>query len=112
MSREIAEAKNNGGLVSAIDNRWLGEMLKPLIREIHLFDSYISGTSTVPDGSVFDKAAVDDSLTLLREENKFDSNTIVLLNEDKKKLQEGHTDKIFWLPFIGILEGIFQSHTF
>ena len=31
---------NKGGVVSLIDNHELGEILKPLVREIYLFNSY------------------------------------------------------------------------
>ena len=44
MSNELTEHKG-GELVSAISRQGIGEMLKPLIREIHLFDSYVAGTA-------------------------------------------------------------------
>ena len=36
---------NKGGVVSLIDNHELGEILKPLVREIYLFNSYVAGTT-------------------------------------------------------------------
>ena len=79
--------KSNGGeLVAAIDQHGLGEMIKPLVREIHLFDSYVAGTTHLKDPSVLDDVKEDDKLTLRREDNKFDSNAILVLTEDGKKL--------------------------
>lgn len=84
MADEIVEKKESA--VAAIESHELGDIIKPLIREIHLFDSYIAGTTHLEDGSVLDTIKVGDVLTLQREDNKFDSNAILILNEDKKKL--------------------------
>ena len=43
---------NKGGVVSLIDNHELGEILKPLVREIYLFNSYVAGTTHLEDQSV------------------------------------------------------------
>lgn len=85
MSNEFVEQKT-GGLVSTINQQGLGEMLKPLIKEIHLFDSYVAGTTYLKDQSVLEEIKVDDKLSLLREDNKFDKNAILLITENKKKL--------------------------
>lgn len=62
-------------------------LIKPLIREIHLFDSYIVGTTHLKDKSVLETIQVGDVLNLQREDtNKYDSNAILVLNEEKKKL--------------------------
>ena len=62
-------------------------LIKPLIREIHLFDSYIAGTTHLKDKSVLETIQVGDVLNLQREDmNKYDSNAILVLNEEKKKL--------------------------
>ena len=64
----------------------LGDLIKPLTREIHLFDSFIAGTSHLKDPDVLKKAAVGDILTLRRESgNRFDSNAILILNADGEK---------------------------
>lgn len=85
MSNELIEQKT-GGLVSAINQQGIGEMLKPLIREIHLFDSYVAGTTYLEDQSVLNEIKVDDKLSLFREDNKFDSNAIIIKTESRKKL--------------------------
>ena len=77
---------DKAGLVSVAATQGLDTMIKPLVKEIHLFDSYIAGTSHLKDSSVLDEIKVGDKLTLRREENKFDSNAILLLTADGKKL--------------------------
>ena len=77
---------DKAGLVSLVESHELGDIIKPLIKEIHLFDSYIAGTTHLEDRSVLETIKVGDKLTLQREENKFDNNAILVLNEDKKKL--------------------------
>jgi hypothetical protein len=84
MANEIDIKKE--GVVSLVENHDLGDIIKPLIREIHLFDSYIAGTTHLEDKTVLDVIAVGDNLTLQREDNKFDSNAIVILAPDKRKL--------------------------
>ena len=84
MADEIVEKKESA--VAAIESHELGDIIKPLIKEIHLFDSYIAGPTHLEDSSVLDTIKVGDVLTLQREDNKFDSNAILILNEDKKKL--------------------------
>lgn len=84
MENELVEKKTN--TVSVIEGHELGDILKPLIREIYLFDSYIAGTTHLDDKTVIEKAKVGDSLSMRREDNKFDSNAILILNEEEKKM--------------------------
>lgn len=65
MSNELVEQKT-GGLVSTINQQGLGEMLKPLIKEIHLFDSYVAGTTYLKDQSVLEEIKVDALLEQIR----------------------------------------------
>ena len=85
MSNELME-HTGSELVSTISQQGIGEMLKPLIREIHLFDSYVAGTTHLEDQTVLDEIKVADKLSLLREDNKFDSNAIIIKTESQKKL--------------------------
>ena len=84
MANELT--KQEQGIVSLVQGKELGDIIKPLIREIHLFDSYIAGTTHLEDKSVLDAIQVGDVLTLRREDNKYDSNAILILNADGKKL--------------------------
>lgn len=74
------------GTVSVVKDHDLGDVLKPLIREIYLFDSYVAGTTHLADSSVLEEIKEGDSLTLQREDNKFDSNAIMIMTEDHRKL--------------------------
>lgn len=79
--------KKDESTIAVIGKHDLGEIIKPLIREIHLFDSYIAGTTHLKDKSVLETIQVGDVLNLQREDtNKYDSNAILVLNEEKKKL--------------------------
>ena len=85
MSNELVE-QNTGALASAMQQQGIGELLRPLIREIHLFDSFVAGTTHLKDASVLEEIQVDDRLSLIREENKFDSNAVMILTESGKKV--------------------------
>ena len=75
-----------GGSTTKIIGFRKGELLKPLVREIHLFDSYVAGTTHLEDPSVLDQIMVDEKLSLIRENNKFDENAIMIFTESKKRL--------------------------
>ena len=77
---------HQGGLASIIEKQGLDSVIKPLSQEIHLFDSYIAGTTYLQDKAVLETIKIGDQLTLQREENKFDSNAVMILNSEKKKL--------------------------
>ncbi len=85
MSNDLIEQKS-GELVSAIQQQGIGELLKPLIQEIHLFDSFVAGTTHLKDASVLEEINVGDKLTLIREDKKFDSNAVMILPEGGKKV--------------------------
>ena len=76
---------NKSGLVSAIQANGIANIIEPLKKEICLFDTYIAGTTHLEDKSVLELMKVDDKLILQREDNKFDSDAILILNTDKKK---------------------------
>ncbi len=69
-------------LKSVVAKGDLGSVLQPLIREIHLFDSFVAGTTYLESQDVLDTLAVGNLLVLEREENKFDINAI-LIKTDK-----------------------------
>jgi len=84
MGNELS--KKDKDLVSLVQGNELGDLIKPMIREIHLFDSLVAGTTHLEDKSVLENVKVGDMLSMQREDNKFDSNAILILNADKKKL--------------------------
>ena len=84
MENELSIKKD--GLISLSENNNLGNMIKPLMREIHLFDFFIAGTTHLSDPSVLQEIKVGDKLSLMREDNKFDHNAILVLTNEKRKL--------------------------
>ena len=67
-------------------NGGLDKVIKPLTKEIHLFDTYVAGVSYLKDKTVLQEIKIKDRLTLQREDNKFDDKAIVVLTSDGKKL--------------------------
>ena len=73
-------------LIPVVEKEGLGNVIKPLIDEIHLFDTFVAGTTHLKDQSVLKRIAVGDKLTLCRENNRYDDNAILVLNEKKEKI--------------------------
>ncbi|MBO7707929.1 MAG: HIRAN domain-containing protein [Thermoguttaceae bacterium] len=85
MAHELKKADEN--TVAVIQQHNLGELIQPLIREIHLFDSHVAGTTYLEDQSILETIKVGDPLILQREgTNEHDRHAILVLNEEKKKL--------------------------
>ncbi len=82
MSNELTVSRE--GLVSLVGDKSLGEVIKPLKTEIHLFDTYVAGTTYLKDTSVLDEISAGDKLTLMREDNPYDNNAILILFNKKK----------------------------
>lgn len=85
MANELTKAETST-LVSTISKNGIGEMLKPLMQEIHLFDSYVAGTSHLKDKSVLETIKISDRLNLMREDNKYDEKAILILTDSGRKL--------------------------
>lgn len=85
MSNEITISQEN--MVSILEESGITNLIKPLVKEIYLFDTYIAGTSYIKNQSLFQQLKPNDSLILRRDiENKFDDKAIVILNQKKEKL--------------------------
>ena len=72
--------------VALTQNGGLDNVIKPLIKEIHLFDTYVAGVSYLKDKTVLENIKIKDRLTLQREDNKFDDKAILILTSEGKKL--------------------------
>ena len=72
-------------LISTVAQTDLSDLIKPLVNEIHLFDTYVAGTTHIDDETVFDAIQAGDKLTLVREDNKFDDKAIVIQTKDGHK---------------------------
>lgn len=84
MGNELTVGKEN--VVSLLQNNTVGELIKPLSHEIFLFDSFVAGTTHLKDESVLDEIKAGDKLFLQREDNRFDQNAILILDEKKRKI--------------------------
>ena len=72
--------------ISAIaKNSNFDNLLKPLVTKIHLFDTFIAGTSEIKNNPI-KQAKKGDKLTLQRKVSKFDDNEIAILNEQGQQL--------------------------
>ena len=77
---------SNGELVTLTNGGDISTVIKPLVKEIHLFDSYVAGTSHLKDKSVYDEIQEGCRLTMRRENNKFDDNAIMLIAPSGKNI--------------------------
>ena len=84
MSNDIAIKKKE--LLEAIEEKSLSDIIKPLVNEIHLFDTFIAGTAYLEDQSVLDEIKEGDKLSLRREDNKYDDKAIMVIAPDGRKL--------------------------
>ena len=75
-----------GDIVPVIEQSGLGSVIRPLVTEIHLFDTFVAGTTYLKDPAVLEALQIGEKLALQREDNKFDSNAILILNEKKEKI--------------------------
>ena len=73
-------------IIPTIEQEGIGNVIKPLIDEIHLFDTFVAGTTYLKDKTVLTEIKVGDKLTLQREDNKFDDNAILVLDAKKRKI--------------------------
>ena len=74
------------GVVALTAEKDLAELIKPLKKEIYLFDTYIAGTTHLKDPKVLETVSKGDELILRREDNKFDEKAILVLNGQRQKL--------------------------
>lgn len=84
MSNEISV--KNTDLVKAIENTSVSDIIKPLVTEIHLFDTFIAGTTHLEDTTPLNDIKEGDKVTLRREDNKFDDKAILVLDPSGRKL--------------------------
>jgi hypothetical protein len=84
MSNELTVKKES--VLTVIDEKGIGEVIRPLINEIHLFDTYIAGTSYLKDKEPLKRIREGDRLTLKREDNPYDDKAIVVLDSENGKL--------------------------
>lgn len=86
MDTGMIKGEDTKSLIAGLGVGGLGEVIKPLSKEIHLFDTYIAGTSYLRDKTVLDDIKEGDRLFLQREDNKYDAKAILVLNENRQKM--------------------------
>jgi hypothetical protein len=84
MNNEVKKYDENA--LALLNESQLSQAIKPLNTEIHLFDTFISGTMQLKDQAVLDRLQVGDRLVLRRSETLFDANTIEIYSADNLKL--------------------------
>jgi len=84
MKNELTKAKANQ--IALLDQKGLSDVIKPLSKEIHLFDSFVSGVLNIKDPVIFKELKEGQKLILQREDSKFDSNAINIYTENKIKI--------------------------
>ena len=89
------EGKRNASALSHVEENviarsiaggTISSVVEPLIRQIHLFDTYVSGTMFIDEKDVFEKLSNGQEVSLEREKNKFDENAVAILTSDRKKI--------------------------
>lgn len=83
---ESLAVPESGELLNVLESKSIDDILKPLTKEIFLLGAAIAGTTYLDDKSVLDKVNVGDQLILQRENNPYDENAILVLNEKHQKL--------------------------
>ncbi|MCR4689080.1 MAG: HIRAN domain-containing protein [Saccharofermentans sp.] len=85
MSNELTNIDGKNQIAQTILNNGVTDIIKPLVKEIFLFDTFIAGTTYV-DKEVIAGLKPGDALILQREkDNKFDDRAVLVLTSDKKK---------------------------
>lgn len=77
---------SNGGITALKAEKGIADLIRPLQREIHLFDTFIAGTTYLKDKSVLDGVDAGSRLILQREDNRYDEKAILVLDEKRQKL--------------------------
>jgi len=84
MANELALTGDK--MISIISQHGITDLIKPLVKEIELFDTYVAGT-TYAKPEHFDGLKEGDKLILRREQdNRFDDKAILILNEREEKI--------------------------
>jgi len=78
--------KDNKREIASLSDSKLNELLNPLSKEIHLFDTYIAGTMNIKDISILKNIKVNEKLNLIRKESIYGTNTIDIYKENDIKI--------------------------
>ncbi len=73
-------------LTAKLRSEEIGSLLQLLVKEIHLFDTFVAGTMNLKDQNVLQDLTCGQLLVLVRETSKFDENEIVILKENGQRI--------------------------
>lgn len=76
--------KIDSEIMKFASNGEIKDIISPMIKEIFLFDTRISKITS--DENILKNIKIDDTLTLIREKNKYDTNDVAIYNKDNEKL--------------------------
>ena len=85
MSHELTPSSSQ--IIELLEQDKLTTLIKPLVKEILLFETYIAGTSYIQDQHLFEQLQIGEHLYLIRESgNTYDEKAIIITNKNKQKL--------------------------
>lgn len=86
MTNELSNIdKSKTSIAETILNDGITDLIRPLVKEIFLFDTFIAGTTYV-DKEVIEGLKPGDALILQREQdNRFDDRAVLILDSSKRK---------------------------
>lgn len=86
MNRSELTKIDSSAISTILSTKEIGEVIQPLIKEVHLFDTFVAGTTHLEDETVLLDLKKDQLLILEREKNKFDDNAIRIMTEERRKI--------------------------
>lgn len=86
--------------IKTIEENGLDSLIKPLTKEVHLFDTYIAGAGALSSNKEIVK--INEELVLKKEPNEFDDYEVSIYKKDKKKL--GYLPEIYNVTVSNLLE--------
>lgn len=97
MSNELTEVKIQ--TLKTIEEKGLDSLIKPLTKEVSLFDTYVAGTYMISSNEKIDK---NEELILIKEPNEFDDFEVSIYNKNKQKI--GYLPELYNVTISNLLE--------
>lgn len=72
--------------IATIEKYDLGDIIKPLMNEVFLLETYIAGTTSTVNEEILSEITTGDELVLQRENNTFDEFAIAVFDKNGRKL--------------------------
>lgn len=96
MKNELTEAKIQ--TIKKIEENGLNSLIKPLTKEVELFDTYVAGASLLSENIV----CSGEELVLKKEPNVFDDQEVTIYNKEKKRI--GYLPELYNQTISNLLE--------